>query len=144
MKKYCSLTILFLLLFLNSAFAGITGKIMGRIIDANNNEPLIGVNVIIQGTAFGAATDINGYYIILNVPPGKYTLKAIMIGYTSVTVQDVVVKMDKTLADTLRFHFNNDDTLGENLKSLRGKFDKSLMDKVWKYHKVGIIQSLKY
>jgi hypothetical protein len=51
-------------------------------------------------------------------------------------LRDMVVKMDKTLADTLRFHFNNSDTIGENLKSLRGKYDKSLMDKIWKYHKI--------
>jgi len=51
-------------------------------------------------------------------------------------LRDVVVKMDKTLADTLKFYFNNSDTIGENLKALRGKFDKSLMDKIWKYHKV--------
>jgi len=51
-------------------------------------------------------------------------------------LRDAVVKMDKTLADTLRFHFNNEDTIGENLKALRGIFDKTLMDKIWKYHKI--------
>ncbi len=96
MKKYVLLITIFFLLFQFSAFAGITGKIVGKIIDADSREVLIGVNVIIEGSMFGAASDINGSYVILNVPPGKYTLKAMMIGYTSVFVKDVIVKIDQT------------------------------------------------
>ena len=96
MKKYVLLITIFFLLFQFSVFAGITGKIVGKIIDANSHEALIGVNVIIEGSRFGAATDYDGSYVILNVPPGKYTLKAMMIGYTSVFVKDVVVKIDQT------------------------------------------------
>jgi len=95
-KKYVLLITIFFLLFQFSAFAGITGKIVGKIIDADSREVLIGVNVIIEGSMFGAASDINGSYVILNVPPGKYTLKAMMIGYTSVFVKDVIVKIDQT------------------------------------------------
>jgi len=95
-KKYVLLGIVFFFLFQLSVFAGITGKIVGKIIDADSHEALIGVNVIIDGSTFGAATDYSGSYVILNVPPGRYTLKAMMIGYTSVFVKDVVVKIDQT------------------------------------------------
>ncbi len=87
---------LVLLLVSSSIFAGTTGKIVGRITDASTGEALPFVNVIIMGTNSGAATDIDGYYAILNVPPGTYEVKASAIGYNSVTVQNVKVSIDLT------------------------------------------------
>ena len=77
-------------------YAGITGKIAGRITDADDNVPLPGANVVIEGTLIGAASDMDGYYVILNISPGTYILKASMIGYESVTVKNVIVKIDLT------------------------------------------------
>ncbi|MGB6067422.1 MAG: carboxypeptidase-like regulatory domain-containing protein, partial [Desulfomonilaceae bacterium] len=65
-------------------FAGTTGKIAGKVIDAKTKEPMIGVNVLIVGTTMGAATDVSGNYFILNIPPGVYELKASTVGYGSV------------------------------------------------------------
>ena len=88
-KLYTKLKLFYLgfltifLIFSCNSFAGTTGKIAGKIIDATTNETLIGVNVIIVGTTMGAATDINGEYYILNIPPGTYEVKASLIGYQS-------------------------------------------------------------
>ncbi len=91
------LSILFIFLLLTgSAMAGVTGKIAGKITDRETGDPLPGVNVVIEGTSMGAATDINGNYVILNVPPGVYRLKATMIGYTAITVENVRVSIDIT------------------------------------------------
>jgi len=78
--------------------AGVTGKIAGKVTDKNTGAPLPGVNVVIVGTHLGAASDINGYYYILNVPPGVYTLKATMMGYKPVEIKNVVVIQDITTA----------------------------------------------
>ncbi|HDP67238.1 MAG TPA: TonB-dependent receptor [Candidatus Marinimicrobia bacterium] len=75
-------------------FAGVTGNIEGFITDTQTGHPLVGVNVVIQGTTYGAATDKDGYYVILNIPAGEYTLKATMIGYQAVTVSGVRVSID--------------------------------------------------
>jgi len=92
-----SLLLLLLLLGFNSlVFAGVTGKIEGFITDSQTGQALVGVNVIIQGTSYGAATDDEGYYVILNVPVGEYSVKASMIGYREVTVNDVRVSIDLT------------------------------------------------
>ncbi|MFQ6616324.1 MAG: carboxypeptidase regulatory-like domain-containing protein [Fidelibacterota bacterium] len=92
-----------LLLFLPGILlAGITGKIAGRITDDQTGEPMVGVNVILSETAMGAATDDNGYYVILNVPPGEYTLKTSMIGYADVTARNVVVVMGQTTTLDIR------------------------------------------
>ena len=76
--------------------AGVTGKIQGMVIDKITGEKLPGVNVIIIGTAYGSATDKNGEYFILQVPPGEYTVKFSMIGYKDFIVQDVKVRAELT------------------------------------------------
>jgi outer membrane receptor protein involved in Fe transport len=99
----------FLILLLVGAgmsVASTTGKISGHVIDAKTMEPLAGVNVVIEGETMGAATDLDGYYVILNVPPGEYTLKAMMIGYSSVTQKQVEVKID--LTTSLDFSLNQE------------------------------------
>ncbi len=91
------LILLFLPLILSSLLsAQQTGKIAGLITDVSTKEPLIGANVMIDGTQLGAATNFDGWYTILNVPPGKYKLKVFYIGYQKVMVEDVLVKMGRT------------------------------------------------
>ncbi len=72
------------------------GKIMGRVTDAKTGEPLPGANVFIEGTALGAASDLEGYYYILNVPAGKMTVVCQMIGYRTVKKSGVTVVVDRT------------------------------------------------
>jgi len=77
-------------------YAGTTGKIKGRITDKSTGEPLIGVNIVLEGTLQGAATDVDGNYTILNILPGDYSLKASMIGYQTVIQKNVLVSVDLT------------------------------------------------
>ncbi len=88
--------LLFVYLLSISVYAGNTGKIAGVVTDKNSGEPLAGVNVIIKGKPLGAATDQNGFYYILQVPPGVYTLEFSYIGYRSVNVTNVKVHVDLT------------------------------------------------
>jgi outer membrane receptor protein involved in Fe transport len=78
------------------AFGGTTGKIAGVVRDAKTNEFLPGANIILEGTTMGAATSVDGAYIILNVPPGNYTLRASVIGYRELRVENVHVSIDLT------------------------------------------------
>ncbi len=97
-KKLLSVRYIFMVAFLviSEVSAGTTGKIAGRITDAQTGEALPGVNVVIEGMMLGAATDGDGYYTILNVPPGTYQLKATYIGYTAVVAKNTVVNIDLT------------------------------------------------
>lgn len=65
-----SLFCMLLLSLALSSFAGTTGKISGFVRDKENNEPLPGVNVVIEGTRMGAATDNSGYFLFLMFHPG--------------------------------------------------------------------------
>ncbi len=85
-----------LLLAAQLLLAGTSGKITGRVIDQESMSPLIGCNIVVLGITMGAATNTNGDYLILNVPPGNYTLRAMMIGYASVNMTDVEVVADLT------------------------------------------------
>ncbi|NOY07118.1 MAG: carboxypeptidase-like regulatory domain-containing protein, partial [Chlorobi bacterium] len=67
------------------------GEITGVVREAKSHSPLLGVNVIIVGLLKGAATDENGAFVIRNVPPGIYTVKASMVGYVTQVKTDVVV-----------------------------------------------------
>jgi hypothetical protein len=82
-------------LFIGSTFAQ-SGKISGKVIDGNTGEALPFVNVLVEGTTQGAASDIEGYFAIIGLRPGIYNVKASAIGYNSQTVQGVRVSIDLT------------------------------------------------
>ncbi len=96
MRRATRAFVIGLIFSLASLFAGTTGKISGRIIDNDTGQALLGVNVILEGTNQGAATDQEGSYSILNVMPGKYSLRASMIGYQRVVQTEVLVMVDLT------------------------------------------------
>jgi len=92
---------------LDHLFAGETGKIAGKVVDAQTGNPLVGANVIISANwiddkeialdiPLGVATDEEGEYFILNVSPGFYTVWAGFIGYTKELRTKVEVVVDKT------------------------------------------------
>ncbi len=90
-------SIAFALIFsVSSSLWGSTiGKVVGQVVDGATNEPLPGVNVLLEGTTVGAATDNQGRYFILNVPVGTYRLTASMIGFTILTKTDVLVTLGR-------------------------------------------------
>ncbi len=92
---------LMLALLPGSLFASIYGKLAGKVVDSETQEALPGANVVIEGTSLGAATNVNGEFVILNVPPGRYNIRAAFIGYQPVTMKDVMVSVD--LTSTINF-----------------------------------------
>ena len=79
--RFITICLLSVFLFVYLGFGASSGKIQGFVKDKVSGEPLPGANIVIKGTGLGAATDMEGYYIILNVPPGEYTLEVYYIGY---------------------------------------------------------------
>jgi hypothetical protein len=102
-----------MVLILSDSAAAVTGKIQGVVVDAKTGEKLPGVNVIITGTNYGSATDINGEYFILQVPPGEYTVRFSMIGYQNMVVQDVKVRAELTTRIDARLEEKTLDIGGE-------------------------------
>ncbi len=94
MRRVTSLLIVFILSL--KAFAGDTGKLAGVVLDATTKEPLIGASVLVVGTSMGASTDLDGRFVILNVPPGVYALRASAVGYRPMEVTNNRVSIDLT------------------------------------------------
>ena len=70
------------------------GTVAGRVTDARTGETLPGVNVVLEGTALGTATDIDGTFSF-TAPPGDYNLLTTFVGYRRAT-RPVVVQSGQT------------------------------------------------
>jgi outer membrane receptor protein involved in Fe transport len=73
-----------------------TGRVSGVVTDAGTGQPIEGVQVVVQGTGFGALSQANGRYFVIGVPPGTYTISARRIGYATSEVSNVAVRIDAT------------------------------------------------
>ena len=71
-------------------YAAGSGIIKGKILDKLTGDPLIGATVAVVGTSLGAPSNLNGEFIIHDVPVGEKTLKISYIGYLTITEQVVV------------------------------------------------------
>ena len=74
-----------------SAQEAATGRITGRVVDADNGQGIAGVGVQVVGTTLGAMTGVDGSYTILRAPAGTVTLQARRIGYGPKSVTGIMV-----------------------------------------------------
>ena len=84
------------ILFISLAFAGTDGTIRGKVTDIEGS-PLPGANIYVPDVGVGAAADMDGNYIILNIPVGEYDVVVQMMGYQKQTMTEVGVVMDQTV-----------------------------------------------
>ncbi len=91
MKKICWLLVIFTIL----ATASEMGRLRGKIVD-ESGEPLVGVNILVENTELGAATDEYGEFIIPFVPVGYHKVTASYIGYNTVTKENVLITSNQT------------------------------------------------
>jgi outer membrane receptor for ferrienterochelin and colicin len=103
------LVLMLVMAFVPAAYAGITGKIAGIVKDTQTGEPLPGVNVLLEGTTLGASSDIDGYYVIVNVPVGVHEINVSYIGYKDILIYNVRVVSDAST----RYDFEMEETLLE-------------------------------
>ncbi|MGD8414364.1 MAG: carboxypeptidase-like regulatory domain-containing protein, partial [Candidatus Latescibacterota bacterium] len=84
-----------LICILQTSLLAQTGTISGEIRNAADNSPLAYANVIILGTNLGAMSLNDGKFTIQGVPAGRYTIKAMMMGYKAEEKPGVVVTAGK-------------------------------------------------
>ena len=104
------------------------GRVVGRVLDAGTGRGIAGAVVEVRGTSRRAASQIDGRFTLIDVPPGSVSLGARMIGYGTKVVQGVtitagtVVTIDITLAaETLQL-----EELTVNVEAERGSVSKAL------------------
>lgn len=85
MKKYLLILSILLLAGFTSIFAQ-TGSVRGFVYDKTNGEPMIFTSVYLEGTTYGMATNIDGYFNLTKVEPGNYNLMVSFVGYDTAKV----------------------------------------------------------
>ncbi len=73
-----------------------TASIRGFVYDDETGEVVPFANVQLKDTKYGAATDVNGFFIINKAPPGTYTIRISYIGYEDYA-ETVVLEKDRTI-----------------------------------------------
>lgn len=69
-----------------------TGSILGQVVEQGTDRPLAGVSVTVVGTTLGTTTGEDGRFVIAAVPPGERAVRAELIGYRPVVVENLVVR----------------------------------------------------
>ena len=86
----------FLFLLSANLLAGSTGKITGKVTDAGTGDPIIGANVLVVGSMIGSTTDFDGKFTIVGAPIGSVNVRASLVGYQELIINDVKVNADQT------------------------------------------------
>ena len=73
------------------------GTLRGTVVDSVTHERLVGVNVLLVGTALGGATDREGQYKVVRIPSGDFTARASCIGYRTKEVRVSIGGGDTTV-----------------------------------------------
>ena len=95
LRKWGALVLL-LLALPALAFAQNTGKLSGRIVDSSTGDGLPGATVVVEGTTFGTATDVDGQYFIIGIPVGTYNVQASFVGFQTKRVENVQISTGYT------------------------------------------------
>lgn len=74
-----------------AAFAQKGGTVRGKVLDAENGEPIAFGTVLLEGTTIGVNTDLDGFFSMANVPAGTYTLVVSYVGYTTESLEIKVI-----------------------------------------------------
>ncbi|MCX6245666.1 MAG: TonB-dependent receptor [Bacteroidetes bacterium] len=87
---------LLLLVFLlpQQAVRAQTGVIRGFVYETETGEPVIFTNVYLYKTSLGAATDVNGFFSIMKIPPGQYTLMVTCMGFDTLQIPVTIKSND--------------------------------------------------
>ncbi len=88
MRFFFILSILFSHFYLS---AQQSGTISGTVIDKTTQRPIEFCTIALEGTSYGASTDINGAFIITEIPPKTYNVEISYLGYTTKKLFNVVI-----------------------------------------------------
>lgn len=116
----CSIAFPFQSVFAQLAF--IKGKVVAR----SSGEPLAGVNILLQGTTRGMATNVGGVFQFSDVRPGTYGLSFSLVGYQRETRPDIIVREGEAVE--LRIELTPSPIQGEPIIVTANKYEQSLQD----------------
>ncbi|NLN96533.1 MAG: TonB-dependent receptor [Bacteroidales bacterium] len=105
-SHFLYLYILIVLLFTTITTVAQYGTVRGFVYEKETGEPVIFTNVYFQGTSIGAATDVNGYFVISRIPPGSYILMVTSLGHDTLKI-DMTLKANDVVTKNLYLTTSN-------------------------------------
>ena len=73
-----------------------TQNIRGQVCDVASGEPMAGVTITVEnGITMGAISDLNGNFVVENVPVGRHSVRATFIGYEPVLRKEQLLSSGK-------------------------------------------------
>lgn len=91
MITYFSRTLIICLLFLSTATSINAGTIKGRIIDSYTHETIVGASILVDNQKYNTISDVNGNYVLSDLPVGKYVIHAKSLGYKESQKQEIAI-----------------------------------------------------
>lgn len=99
-----------------------TGQVSGKILDAKTLEPLPFANIFINNTTIGVAADIQGNYVLKNIPPGAQEIVYSYVGYQSFQT-GILIQAGEQIKNVIK--------LTQEEKQLENVEVKGTRDKKW-------------
>ena len=121
MNKLKKLLLLFLITSSFSVVFAQEAEVRGFLYNESDGEPILFSVVFLEGTSLGANTDVNGFYSITKVPPGKYNLIISSLGFDTVKIA-ITLKKDQIL--TKNVYLNENETVLEEIEVRGEKIDR--------------------
>jgi TonB-dependent receptor len=75
---------------------GQSGSLKGILKDSKTQEPIIGATVVVVGTSLGAASGIDGDFLIQGIPAGSHSIKITSVGYAPKQMDNVTIESSNT------------------------------------------------
>ncbi len=125
--RISKIILLFLTWFLLVSMASAQSQnsvLRGRLIE-NPENPLAGVNVYLEGTVLGTASDDNGYFEVRRIPSGTYRLRFSMIGYANI---DTLIRITQPEIDIGTITMLPVALQTSTIVVTAGKYDQSIQD----------------
>lgn len=96
-----------------------SGQIEGVVLDTKTRETLVGAQIRVEGTNIGAATNLNGEFVINNVPAGQHTLLVSYISYESLYIDEVNVEPGRSSSLVIELQETNIEITGVTITARR-------------------------
>lgn len=111
-KLFIRLRVILIFILFVSSISTFGQSVRGFVTDAASGQPIEFANVKVKEKAMGGVTDSLGHFEIKNLPVGRYTIEASLVGYIPVVFQEIMVGSNKDIE--LNFQLTEKvETLGE-------------------------------
>ena len=114
-----------LIFFSSYLFSQGLSSISGFVRDGTSGEPISYANIFLSNSTLGAATNQDGYFVISNIPVGKYEVNATMIGY-GIFKQNIELSEGQPIRLDIRLNEEIIQTTEVLVTAERQKFERSM------------------